>query len=161
MKIFKYSPKRNAHFEKIKGEIKEDDRRNLQGDNEYNTIRGMILHFSITRWTTRKDSFRSLIGNYYPICRTLCETMSTPEHRRNLNSDHKMEVVGLIEHLQKFRFFFRLFLAHSVFERINIITTMLQGDKICISKLMHYLNKLKSDLESDRDNEFGDFWSKV
>ena len=161
MKIFKYSPKRNAHFEKIKAEIKEDDRRNIQRDNGCNTIRGMILHFSITRWTTRKDSFRSLIGNYYPICRTLCETMSTPEHRRNLNSDHKMEIVGLIGHLQKFRFFFGLFLAHSVFERIDVIATMLQGDEICISKSMHYLDKLKSDLESDRDKEFDNFWSKV
>ena len=125
MKIFKYSPKRNAHFEKIKSKIKEDDQHNLQGDNGYNTIRGMILHFSIIRWATRKDSFISLIRNYCAICRTLCKTMSTPEHRRNLSSDHKMEVVGLRGYLQKFRFFFGLFLAHSIFERIDVIATML------------------------------------
>ena len=87
--------------------------------------------------------------------------MSNPEHRRNLNSYHKIEIVGLIGHLQKFRFFFGLFLAHSKFERIDVIATVLQGDKICVSKAMHYLDKLKSDLESDRDNEFDDFWSKV
>ena len=49
MKIFKYLPKRNAQFKKIKGEIKEDIYHNLQGNNRYNTICGMILHFSITR----------------------------------------------------------------------------------------------------------------
>jgi hypothetical protein len=50
----------------------------------------MILHFSITQSSTRKDSFCSIHGNYYPTVKTsFVDIMTNSDERRNLDSDHK------------------------------------------------------------------------
>lgn len=158
IKLLKYSPKRGAHFDKIKVEIRNDE--DIQGANNFKTIKGMILHFSITRWTTRKDSFCSIYGNYYPIVKTFVDILISAAERRSLDSDHEAEICGMITQMQQFRFFFGLKLCILIFSCIDITATALQGDDVNIVQAVHHLAKLRDTLVQNK-LKFEDFWKDV
>jgi hypothetical protein len=157
IKLIRFSPKRNAHFNRVKSEILNDEDAQLCVAK---TMRGVILLVSITRWTTRKDPFISILGNYVPIVKTFVEIMSNTADRQGLDSEHEAEVIGMLSQMQDFRFFFGLKLCILIFIPIDVTATCLQKDDINISDAMSQLKKLCRKLLELKDN-FEDFWEDV
>jgi hypothetical protein len=120
----------------------------------------MILLFSITRWTTRKDSFISILGNYFPTIKTFVEIMSITADRQGLDSEHEVEVIGMLSQMQDFHFFFGLKLFILIFIPMDATATCLQKDDVNISDAVCQLNNLHRKL-LDLQDKFRDFWEDV
>ncbi len=100
-KLIKYSPKRNAQFNKLASEHEDDERS------------AGIRKFCPTRWTARGTSINSVLENY----NTLNELWESCL-QMSLQPDVKGRIIGIQTQMSKFKLLFGL----KFCERILLIT---------------------------------------
>ena len=102
-KLIRFSPKRNAAFERIKVEVPADEDGYTMG----------IRAFCPTRWTVRGDAIASIIENYGVLQQLWDESLET-----KLEPDIKGRIIGVKAQMSQYRLVFGLLLC----KRILLIT---------------------------------------
>ena len=124
-RLIKFSPKRNAAFDKIKASTHEDD-----GCPSPVGIRT----FCHTRWTVRGDAIESILLNYSTL-RTLWEECLQPPTR--LEPDVKARIVGMQWQMSTFDLLFGLKLCEQVLKMTDNLSRTLQKPSLSAAEAQH------------------------
>ena len=100
-RFVKFSPKRNAAFDRIKNELSTEDSTSDFG--------GSIKKFCATRWTVRGKSVDSILNNYCILKELWEQCLET-----HFDPDVKGRIIGVKSQMTKFDFIFEL----QLYERI-------------------------------------------
>ena len=110
-RLVKFSPKRNAAFDKIRA-AKEDDNQSPVG----------LRTFCHTRWTVREDSLESVVANYNSLLQLWEESLESGR----LEPDLKARIIGVKTVMQNFRFLYGLKLSETVLKLTDNLSKTLQ-----------------------------------
>ena len=110
-KFIKYSPKRNAEFDKIKDEICPDQP-------------GFRV-LCPTRWTVRAKSLKSVLDNY-----GVMQELWTSVLDGNIDSDVRARVISVKAQMESFNFFFGVSLGQLVLNLTDNLSATLQSSHI-------------------------------
>jgi len=98
-RLVKFSPKRNAAFDKIRA-AKKNDNQSPVG----------LRTFCHTRWTVRGDSLESVVANYNSLLQLWEESLESGR----FEPDVKARIIGVKTVMQNFRFLYGLKLSETV-----------------------------------------------
>ena len=112
-KLIKFSPKRNAVFERIKSEIEED------------TAGVGIRTFCPTRWTVRGDSISSILENYNVLNQLWEECLET-----KLEPDVKGRIIGVSTQMSQYYLLFGLQLCERILKITDNLSKTLQKQSL-------------------------------
>ena len=142
-KLVKYSPRRQAIFEKLKEEIAPGS--------------PGIRVLCPTRWTVKADSMRSIVDNYSAL-EELWEEAVTKVHDTEVIS----RIRGVAAQMETFDFFFALVLGETLFRHSDNLSRALQKKELSASEGQAIASKTVITLQSIRSDEsFKNFWGKV
>ncbi len=142
-KLVKYSPRRQAIFEKLKQDIAPG----CPG----------IRVLCPTRWTVKADSMRSIIDNY-SVLEELWEKAVSVVH----DTEVIARIGGVRAQMETFEFFFGLLLGECLFRHSDNLSRTLQKKDISASEGQVIAKMTVSTLQSIRTDEcFAAFWEKV
>ena len=115
-KLIKFSPKRQAIFDKLKETCAD-----VQGVPGIRTM-------CPTRWTVKGTSCKSILDNYNILARAWEICLSEP-----IDSETKARILGVNVTMQSFDFFFGLHLSCKIFMLSDNLSATLQQTKLCAS----------------------------
>ena len=143
IKLVKFSPRREALFECIKSQMPE----NSPG----------IRVLCPTRWTVRARSLQSIIKNYSALQR-LWEEAADISH----DTETIARIRGVAAQMNKFEFFFGLFLSEVLLSHTDNLSKSLQSKNCSAAEGQLIADMTKRTISSLRNNtEFDLFWKKV
>lgn len=116
-KLIKFSPKRNAAFDRIKAVTAEEDSPPGVG----------IRTFCPTRWTVRGDSVSSILENYNVLKQLWEECLET-----RLEPDAKGRIIGVKSQMLHYKLLFGLHLCERILKITDNLSKTLQTIFICI-----------------------------
>ena len=142
-KLIKYSPRRQALFEKLKDELAPG----CPG----------IRVLCPTRWTVKADSIKSIINNYH-VLQDLWEVAATVVH----DSEVVARIHSVESQMKTFEFFFGLVLGEMLFSHSDNLSRTLQRKDYSAVDAQFVAEKTIITLQSIRNEEsFNSFWDKV
>ena len=142
-KLIKYSPKRNAMFDKLKRDLAPD-------------CPGFRV-LCPTRWTVRGDSLKSVIDNYA----VLQEEFNLCLESR-LEPDIKSRIIGVKHQMSTFEFFFGVVIRERILKHTDNLSKTLQHKDISAIEGQEVASLSVRTLEGMRDEEtFELFWIMV
>lgn len=142
-KLVKFSPKRNAAFDKIKQELSP------------NTPGFRVL--CPTRWTVRAKSLHSIIDNY-AVLQQLWESVL----QESLDTEVRARVIGVQAQMRSFDYFFGVCVAELVLDHGDNLSATLQSSTISAAEGQHVAALSVQTLKSLRTDDFCElFWSTV
>ena len=137
-KLVKFSPKRNAIFDRIRSE--EEDGSSIG-----------IRTFCSTRWTVRGDSIESILSNYDNLKQLWEECLET-----NLQPDVKGRVIGVQSQMVQFDLLFGLKLCQRILKITDNLSKTLQKSSLSAAEAQHVaaltvttIRKMRSDEDFD------------
>lgn len=128
-KLIRFSPKRNAIFDKIKSE-------SVEGETSDDLSRTGIRAFCPTRWTVRADAVESILTNYSTLYDLWDISLDT-----KLDPDIKGRIIGVQTQMTKFHLLFGLCLCKTILKITDNLSRTLQqqsmsaGDGQRVTKL--------------------------
>ena len=146
--LVKYFPKR----EQLLGEIKQNIEVEYADDELYNNIES-LSNLCATRWTVRATARRKIIANYQMLF-NLCDL--SPEE--NLNSKICPRVVGYQTQMTKFRFFYAINLAYTVYSVTDNFSKSLQKESLAAIEGKSTVMKTVKTFENMRNEEVSDLF---
>jgi len=111
-KLVKFSPKRDAHFEKLKDELAPDNP-------------GFRV-LCPTRWRVRATSFKSVIDNYVALQKLWEESIDQVS-----DPSIKACIIGVESQFKTFRIYFGIQLGHLILQHSDNLSKTLQSDSLC------------------------------
>ncbi len=142
-KLVKYSPRRQALFEKLKEEIAPG----CPG----------VRVLCPTRWTVKADAMSSIVHNY-GVLQNLWEVAVTVLH----DTEVIARVQGVESQMQTFDFFFGLVLGETLFRHSDNLSRTLQKKDFSAVEAQVIAEKTVATLQGIRnDDSFESFWEKV
>lgn len=133
------SPKRLSHFKLFQGSDKSP----------------ALRPFCPTRWCVRVESLKSFLKNYENIIEFLEQQKSQP-------SDGGSKASGFLNKISDFRFYFLLKCIILIFERIETLNTILQGQALDFNKATKQVETVKTSLLSIRNEaRYDELWTNV
>ena len=125
-RLIKFSPKRNAAFDRIKSSSEDDAclNRNPIG----------IRTFCHTRWTVRGDAIESILVNY-SILNVLWEECLQSQTR--LDPDVKARIIGVQSQMSTFNLFFGLKLCERILKITDNLSRTLQKTSLSAADAQH------------------------
>ena len=127
-RLIKFSPKRNAAFDKIKTEIASDE-----------SPIGGIRTFCPTRWTVRGNAVKSILQNYCPLNQLWEESLKT-----RLDPDVKGRIIGVKAQMSLYNMLFGLKLCERILCITDNLSKTLQTQSLSASEAQQ-LARLTSD----------------
>ena len=140
-RLIKFSPKREAAFEKI--------RSSQQDDLEFPTPVG-IRALCPTRWTVRGDSLESILLNYEALLQLWDECL---ESRVRLDPDIKARIIGVKSVMTEFRFVFGLKVSEVILKMTDNLSRTLQKSSISAAEAQHLASLSVATLQGMRTTE--------
>ena len=110
-KLFQYSPKRKALFERVKADLSPA------------TVGFRIL--CPTRWTLRNETFRGILENYDTLLE-LWEIILNDSP----DSETRARINGIASQMKTFDYFFGAYLLHLLFKHTDNLSKTLQHTKM-------------------------------
>ena len=142
-KLLKYSPRRDATFEKLKAELAP----NLPG---FRTL-------CPTRWTVKGESMESVVNNYI-VFQNLWEEVKDITN----DSEIRARIVGVQAQMEKFEFLFGLVLGIRILKHTDNLSKTLQSPELTAADGQKLANLTCQTLEKIRNDECFDlFWDQV
>ena len=136
-KLIKFSPKRNATFDRIRPE-----------DEDPSSIG--IQTFCPTRWTMRGDLIESIIINYNSLNILWEECLET-----NLQPDVKGRIIGVQAQMWQFSLLFSLKLCECILKVTDNLSKTLQNKSLSAAELQHVTELIVTILKKVRtENDF-------
>lgn len=133
------SPKRLSHFKLFQGSDKSP----------------ALRPFCPTRWCMRVESLKSFLKNYENISEFLEQPKSQP-------SDGGSKASGFLNKISDFGFYFLLKSIILIFERIETLNTILQGQALDFNKATKQVETVKTSLLSIRnEGRYDELWNNV
>jgi len=146
-RLVKFSPKRNAAFERIRLSNQDDD----------STIG--IRTFCHTRWTVRGDAIESILINYNSLCDLWEECLDSPVR---LEPDVKARIIGIKTVMMKFNFLFGLKICERILKQTVNLSRVLQKSSLSAAEAQHIASLTVSTLAKIRtDQPFQLFFTLV
>ena len=137
-KLIKFSPKRNAAFERIKAEPKEEE----------SGIGVGIRTFCPTKWTVRGNAIESILENYQVLNQLWEECLDT-----RLDPDVKGRIIGVKSQMAHYNLLFGLKLCERVLKITDNLSKTLQMQSLSAAE-SHYLAEITcTTLKSMRNDE--------
>ena len=142
-KLLKFSPKRDAHFSKLKSELAPD------------TPGFRVL--CPTRWTIRGTSLQSVLDNWKPLQELWDESLDT-----KLDPEIKSRIIGIKHQMETFDYFFGVSLASLIFGHSDNLSKTLQHAHISAVEGQSVANMCVKTLQIMRsDTQFDLFWARI
>ena len=142
-KLIKFSPKRNAIFDRIRSE-----------DEDGSTVG--IRTFCPTRWTVRGDSIESILSNYDNLNKLWEECLET-----SLLPDVKGRVIGVQTQMSKFDVLFGLKLCVRILKITDNLSKTLQKDSLSAAEAQSVAKLTVTTLKKMRADEGFDLFFKL
>ena len=143
-KLIKFSPKREAIFEKLKKEFQPDS--------------PGIRQLSSTRWTVKGDTFKSIEKNYL----VLMQLWEVCLEQKGLESEIKARLNGIKAQMEQFSFLFGLLLSQIIFQHADNLSRTLQSQSVSASEGQQVAEMVVKTLETLRNEQsYNMFWEKV
>lgn len=136
-RLIKFSPKRNAAFDRIKSSADDDS---LVG----------IRTFCHTRWTVRGDAIESILVNYNTLATLWEECLQSPTH---LDPDVKARIIGVQCQMSKFNLLFGLKLCERVLKTTDNLSRTLQKSALSATEAHHIASLTITTLSKMRTDE--------
>ena len=114
-KLIRFSPKRNAAFDRIKVEVPADEEGYTMG----------IRAFCPTRWTMRGDAIASIIENYGVLKQLWDESLET-----KLEPDIKGRIIGVKAQMSQYQLVFGLLLCKKILLITDNLSKTLQKESL-------------------------------
>ena len=111
-KLIRFSPKRNAAFDKIRAE-------NASNDDCPNVG---IRSFCPTRWTVRGNALENIVENYDALNRLWSQCLKT-----RLDADVKGRIIGVQTQMKRYNFLFGLHLSKKILKITDNVSRALQS----------------------------------
>ncbi|XP_065191926.1 zinc finger MYM-type protein 1-like [Sycon ciliatum] len=147
-RLIKFSPKRNAAFEKIRSS-QNDDIPSPTG----------IRTFSHTRWTVRGDALESIITNYTTLFQLWNECL---ESAARLDPDVKARIIGVDTVMGDFKFLFGLKLSETILKITDNLSKALQATSMSAAEAQHVASLTVKTLQDMRsDQSWSSFYALV
>ena len=147
-KLIKFSPKRNAAFDKIKAE---------EGDDNDLVSRIGIQSFCPTRWTVRGASITSILENY-----TILKQLWEQCLEGSLTPDVKGRILGVKAQMSEFKLLFGLQLGERILNITDNLSKTLQTASLSAAEAQAIAAETVKTLKRMRSAEmFGLFWKHV
>jgi len=134
-RLIKFSPKRNAAFERIRLNNQDDD----------STIG--IRTFCHTRWTVRGES---ILINYNSLCDLWEECLDSPVQ---LEPDVKARIIGIKTVMTKFNFLFGLKICERILKQTDNLSRALQKSSLSAAEAQHIASLTVSTLAKIRTDQ--------
>ncbi len=145
-KLIKFSPKRNAHFDRIKADVAEEDSCNVG-----------IRTFCPTRWTVRGNSIGSILANYNILAQLWEECLEL-----KLDPDIKGRIIGVSTQMSKYSLIFGLKLCERILKITDNLSITLQKQSLSASQAQHVAQLSVETLKRMRTSEsFDSFYQLV
>ena len=142
-KLLKFSPRRGAIFDKIKGEISPEGA-------GFRTL-------CPTRWTVKAASLGSVISNYEVIQAVWDEALDVAR-----DSETRARLIGVQHCMSTFEYFFGVMLGEMILKHTDNLSKTLQDPKLSASEGQQLADLTRKTLEKLRtEGSFDLFWSKV
>ena len=146
-KLVKFSPKRNAAFDRIKADTPEDDCHTGVG----------IRSFCPTRWTVRGDSISSILDNYNVLKQLWDECLDT-----TLVPEVKGRMLGVRAQMSQYNLLFGLKLCERVLKITDNLSRTLQKQSLSAAEAQDIATLTVKTLKDMRTDEaFGLFFERV
>ena len=143
-KLLKYSPKRDAIFEKIKKEI-------APGTPGFRAL-------CPTRWTVRGDSLESIIETYDVLRQTWEESLEEGQ----LNTEVKARIIGVSNQMETSDFYFGVKVIKLILQMTDNLSRTLQHEHLSASEDQSIAQCTIKTLESMRSEESWElFWTSL
>ena len=139
-RLIKFSPKRNAAFDRIKVSSEEDGFSSPIG----------IRTFSHTQWTVRGDAIESILVNYSALG-DLWEECLQSEVR--LDPDVKARIIGVHYQMSTFSLLFSLKLCECVLKTTDNLSRALQKSSLSAAEAQHITSLTITTLSKMRTDE--------
>ncbi len=137
-KLIKFSPKRNAAFDRIKAEVTQED----SGSSV------SIRTFCPTRWTVRGDSISSILDNYNVLHQLWDECL---ENR--LEPDIKGRIIGVRTQMSQYKLLFGLKLCERILKITDNLSKTLQKQSLSAAEAQTIAEMTVKTLKSIRTDE--------
>ena len=145
-KLIKFSPKRNAAFDKIKAEIASDE-----------SPIGGIKKLCPTRWTVRGNAVKSILQNYRPLNQLWEESLET-----RLEPDVKGRILGVKAQMSQYNLLFGLKLCERILCITDNLSKTLQTQYLSASEAQQLARLTNDTLKGMRtDQAFELFYQMV
>ncbi len=142
-KLLKFSPRREALFQKLKDDISP----------EYAGFRALCP----TRWTVRASSLASVINNYSVLQALWDEALEI-----STDSEIRARLIGVRHYMSTFEYLFGVILGQLILRHTDNLSKTLQSPKLCSSEGLKIARLTKITLDSLRNEEnYNMFWSMV
>ena len=139
-KLIKFSPKRDALFQKLKGELQPE-------------CPGMRV-LCPTRWTVRADSLKSVLDNYSVLQELWEESVKVTKE-----SELTARIVGVSSQMATFDFYFGVYIGEMILRHSDNLSRTLQKKDISAAEGQHVASLVMTTLKSMRsDASFKLFW---
>ena len=138
-KLIKFSPKRNAAFDRIKAEHPEDDCHTGVG----------IRSFCPTRWTVRGDSITSILDNYTVLKQLWEECLDTT----SLLPEVKGRVFGVRAQMSQYNLLFGLILCERILKITDNLSRTLQKQSLSAAEAQYVATLTVKTLKDMRTDE--------
>ena len=135
----KFSPKRNAAFDKIRSSLQEDIPSSVG-----------IRTFCQTRWTVRGNSLESIIVNYTALSQLWDECLEAPVR---LETDVKARIIGVKAVMSEFKFLYGLKLADTIFKITDNLSKTLQKTSMSAAEAQHIASLTVATLQGMRSDD--------
>ena len=146
-KLVKFSPKRNAAFDRIKADMTEEE----------SHIRVGIRSFCPTRWTVRGDSVASILDNYNVLHQLWEECLDT-----TLVPEVKCRMLGVRAQMSQYNLLFGLKLCERILRITDNLSRTLQKQSLSAAEAQHIAALTVKTLKDMRTDEaFGLFFEQV
>ncbi len=148
-RLIKFSPKRNAAFDRIKSGSQDDGCSSPIG----------IRTFCHTRWTVRGDAIESILVNYSTLDDLWEECLQSPTR---LDPDVKARIIGVQSQMSTFKLLFGLKLCERVLKMTDNLSRTLQKSSLSAAEAQHIASLTVTTLSKMRtDVAFQDFFASV
>ena len=145
-KLIKFSPKRNALFNKIKADVAEEDSSSVG-----------IRTFCPTRWTVRGNSIGTILENYNILTQLWEECLET-----KLDPDIKGRIIGVSTQMSKYNLIFGLKLCERVLKITDNLSMTLQKQSLSAAQAQHVAQLTVETLKHMRTSDnFENFFELV
>ena len=139
-KLIKFSPRRDAIFNKIKAELSPQ-------------VPG-LRNLCPTRWTVRGNSLESIRNNYPTLLATWEEAVDAVNQ-----SDVKARINGVASKMKEFKFLFCLMLAERLLKHSDNLSRTMQATAMPVVEAKHLAELCVEVLQQMREeNQFDLFW---
>ena len=142
-KLIKYSPKRDAVFQKLKAEIQPGS--------------PGVRVLCPTRWTVRADALKSILDNY-----TVLQELWEVSYDESKDTEIRARIQGVAAQMNAFEFYYACSLAEMILRHTDNLSKTLQRKDISAAEGRQVAELVKKTLQSLRGESHANrFWKSV